>query len=116
MSEGAGIIEVDECASRSTISINSQYKDIKSANSKINSRRGINNLISFTYSGSIYMHVDSSDYVALRWKNYHPSSHNGFGYDIYSPSTFRINYEQATQDISLKIKPLEQVQEANILP
>lgn len=76
-------------------------------NSKVNSRRMANNLISFNQYGTVYMHVDSKDYVALSWKNIHQSSHNGFGYDIYLPSTFRTAYDTKTRDITIKIKPLE---------
>jgi hypothetical protein len=59
------------------------------------------------------MHVDSADYVALSWKNSHRSSLNGFGYEFYSPSTFRIAFDSASQDVSLRIKPIEQLSTEN---
>jgi hypothetical protein len=116
MSEGRGVIEVDECASRSVITLNNQYKEVKSMSSSINSRRAANNLILFTYSGPVFMHVDSNDYVALSWKNYHKSNLNGFGYDIYAPATFRIAFDPASLDISVRVKPIEAVPEAKDLP
>ncbi len=106
MSEGRGVIEVDECAARSIITLNSQFRDVKSISSGISSRRVPNNLIQFNYSGPVFLHVDSTDYVALSWKNYHRSSLNGHGYDIYSPSTFRLAFEADKQAFSVRVKPL----------
>lgn len=88
------------------ITLNRDHKDVKSVTSKINSHRVPNNLIMFNFNGPIYLHVDSSDYVALSWKNLHRSSQNGFGYDLYSPSTFMISYNPQTQDFSVKVKPI----------
>lgn len=101
------MIEVDECAARSVITLNSQFRDVKSISSGISSRRVANNLLHFTFSGPIFMHVDSPDFVALSWKNYHRSSLNGHGYDLYSASTFRIAFDANTQTFSAKVKPIE---------
>jgi hypothetical protein len=107
MSEGRGVIEVDECAARSVITLNSQFRDVKSISSAIGSRRVANNLIYFNYSGPVFMHVDSTDFVALAWKNHHRSSLNGHGYDIYSSSTFRLAFDADTQGFSVRVKPIE---------
>lgn len=53
------------------------------------------------------MHVDSPDFVALSWKNYHRSSLNGHGYDVYSASTFFIAYDANSLTFSAKVKPIE---------
>ena len=68
--------------------------------------RVTNNLLYFGYSGSVYAHVETQDFVKLRWRNFHKETSNGFGYTIYSASNFRIRYEATTELFSLVIQPL----------
>lgn len=84
--------------------------------SRINSRRTNNNLIVFNYHGTIFMHVESPDSVALSWKNTHRTTFNGFGYDIFSPSTFRIAFDSSSQDVSVRVRPIEQTGESKEVP
>lgn len=79
MSQGKGIIEVDQCGSRSQLFLNSKYQDINNMNSKITQRRIGNNLIAFDNYGPVYLNTESKDYVTLRWRNYKYQG-NGRGY------------------------------------
>lgn len=56
-SKGASILEVDECSTRSVISISSTFNDLHTSDSEILQVRRANNLVEFNHWGPVYVHI-----------------------------------------------------------
>jgi len=82
---------MDECQSRATLVLSNKYDGLTKSTSNLNQRRVLNNYVSFNYLGPIYIGAQTEDFVTLRWKNYHNSSLNGFGYEYFTASSFRLH-------------------------
>jgi hypothetical protein len=102
---GNGVIELNECESKATLTLARDYNGLENKRSQLNQRRKGNNIF-FRQKGEVYMRVESKNTVGLQWMSEHPDTFNGYGYTYYDASSFRIH--KANQgDLRLGIQPLK---------
>lgn len=87
--EGKSIIEINECKSRATTEIFSEFHNMKSTSSEIKQRRKSNNIIEFYHYGPVYIKI-ASEKATLRWISVNETSGAGQGYDDFKSSWIRV--------------------------
>jgi hypothetical protein len=103
-SEGLTIIELNDCKSRATTYVYSEFSQLKSSSSEVyQRRRSKNNIMEFYHYGPVYVSIQSEKTI-VRWFAINRASGAGQGYDDYQVS--RMHVMKTGRKIKVKAEPI----------